>query len=155
MSHRKNQIMNWNDFKDRFGTGKTTNFDLLDIGKRLHLKINYVMRDELRKLSKNTKDIIMNLDSSDGRGTHHTALYNTPDYKLYFSSFGDNPPREVIAFFDKTTTTTTIREYNDFQIQEFGAEYCGQMSMYVLYRLNFTNDTANDIILSLYEYSDV
>ena len=90
----------------------------------------------------------MNLDSSDGAGIHHVAIYNTPEYKVYFSSFGDPPPAEVIRLLDRTTTTNTIREYNDFQIQEFDTSYCGQASLYFLYCLNNGKKTCN-IILEL------
>ena len=35
-----------------------------------------------------------------------------------------------------------------FKIQEYGTKYCGQMSLYVLYRLN-QGDKFTDIVLSL------
>ena len=142
--------MNWSDFALRFGPSRTTNFDLMTMAKRMKIpSFRIVMHDELVTLPKNTRNVIMNLDSSKGRGTHWVAIYNTPAYKLYFSSFGDPPSDRVIQFMNKTTTTNTVRVYNDFQLQTFGAEYCGQMSLYVLYRLNLTGDSANGIMLSL------
>jgi hypothetical protein len=128
--------MNWNEFKDKYGFSKTTNFDLMDIAKHLKLKIKIVMNDEILSLPKNTKNIILNLDSSKNKGTHWSAIFNTPDYKFYFSSFGDPPTKKIIQFLDKTTYKNTIRELNDFQLQEFNTEYCGQMSMFVLNCLN-------------------
>lgn len=147
---RNSLATNWNEFKARFGTSKTTNFDLMDIGRRLRIPdFRVVMHDELPSLPRNARNIIMNLDSSENQGTHWVGIYNTPEYKLYFSSFGDPPSDRTTRFMDKTTTIHTVREYNDFQMQEFGAEYCGQISVYVIYRLNFTDDRANDIVLSL------
>ena len=141
--------MNWSDFKDRYGTHTTTNFDLMDIGKQLKIpNFRVVMHNELLRLPKNTKNIIMNLDVSSNAGTHWIAIYNTPKYKLYFSSFGDPPSDRVIAFMNKTTSPKTIREYNDWRVQDFGSEYCGQMSVYLLMCLN-QGRSANDIIVAL------
>jgi hypothetical protein len=110
--------LTFDDFIDKYGTDKTTNFDLINWSKDLGFKIKYVMRDELASLQlfdlkkqKSTQYIIMNLDSSSGKGTHHTAIYNNPDFKFFLSSFGDPPSTEVIKFFGSEL------EYSDFQIQ--------------------------------------
>jgi hypothetical protein len=94
------------------------------------------MSDELLQLPETTKNIIMNLDSQKNNGTHWVAIYNTPDYKLYFSSFGDPPKKATIQFFDKTTTATTIRECNDTQLQNFNTSHCGIFALFLLYHLN-------------------
>ena len=146
--NKNNQIMNWDDFKTRYGISRTTNFDLMDIAKDLQLKVKVVMHNELLKIPKTTKYVIMNLDSSKNAGTHWVAIFNTPDYKLYFSSFGDPPSDNVIKFMNKTTTKTTVREYSDFLIQEFDTEYCGQISLFVLMCLN-KGISADEVVLDL------
>ena len=138
------KLLTWNEFKERYGTSKTTNFDLIHWARGLGIiNFRYAMRDELKP-----KNIIMNLDSSRGAGIHHVAIFNTPEYKNYFSSFGDPPPPEVVAMLDRTMTSDTIREYNDFQVQEFNTSYCGQAALYFLYCLN-NGKKACDIILEL------
>ena len=146
--------LSWSEFIARYGTKKTNNFQLLKWANDLGIThFTYVMRDEMSKLPKSSKNIIMNLDSSENQGTHHVVLYNTPDYKLYFSSFGDNPPLEVITFFDQSMTSTTVREFSDTQLQEFGSSYCGQLSLYLLYKVNNVNEVnsqaVNDLLLDL------
>jgi hypothetical protein len=143
--------LSWKDFIDRYGTNKTNNFQLLKWAKDLGIKnFRYVMRDELFKIPTSSKNIVMNLDSSENQGTHHVVLYNTPDYKLYFSSFGDPPPTEVIKFLDRTTTTAkTVREFSDTQNQEFGSSYCGQLSIFLLYKLNNLNEVNSQVVNSL------
>jgi hypothetical protein len=125
-------------FLDRFTTNTTTNFELLHWGKKdLKIpKLKIVMSDELLKLPENTKNIIMNLDSKKNKGTHWVAIYNTPEYKLYFSSFGDPPNKQAITFFNKTSTSNTVREYNDTQLQDFNTSHCGIFALYLLYHLN-------------------
>ena len=140
-------MLTWKEMSDKYGTNSLTNFDLMKIARDLKLKpFRVVMRNELLKLPKTTKNIIINLDSSRGEGTHWVCLYNTPDYKFYFSSFGDNPPKEVIKFFNRSEAP--VREYSDTQIQEFNTFYCGQISIYILYCLNH-NMNPNEVIFSL------
>ena len=140
--------LTFNDFLNKYGDQTTTNIELLEYAKELNIPLKYVMHDELLKLPKSTKYIMMNLDDSKGNGTHHIAIYNTPSYKLYFSSYGDVPVKEAIEFFNKSTTSKTIREYNDTQIQDFNSTYCGQLSLYVLYKLH-NKFKPIDIILSI------
>ncbi len=70
--------MNWNDFTDKYGVRKTTMFDLSDIAKQLKFKIEIVMNDEILSLPKNTKNIILNLDSSKNNGTHWVCIAKQP-----------------------------------------------------------------------------
>lgn len=72
------------------------------------------MRDEIPILNKH---IIINLDSSDGSGTHWTAVYWTRDKMFYFDSFGLLPPEELIGNRRIIANTS--------QIQDSKYESCG------------------------------
>jgi hypothetical protein len=77
--------LEFEDFIEKYGTDTCTNFQLLKWSKDLGIeKMKYVMRNELQDLKKTAKYIIMNLDSSNNNGTHHTALYNSPDFNFFF-----------------------------------------------------------------------
>ena len=105
----------------------TNNFKLEEYANKLGLPLNNIlMRDEMNKLNEDGFYII-NLDSSDNRGTHWTCLYFHSLNSCYFDSYGFVPPLEV---------EQKIRPYiyNDADIQDFNSEACGY---YALHSLSF------------------
>ena len=50
--------------------------------------------------------------------------------KYWFDSYGLPPLKEIINKFRSPIMAA------DFQIQDFGMKYCGQLALYVLYRLS-------------------
>ena len=97
----------------------TTNTELLDILKNDNIKINGVFAKD--KLKKPLKDgfYIINLDDSDGPGTHWTALYKINDgFSFYYDSFGFIAPEEIEDLLHKY-------EYNKKQIQDIKSTSCG------------------------------
>jgi hypothetical protein len=97
----------------------TSNTELLDILKNDNIKINGVFAKD--KLKKPLKDgfYIINLDNSDGPGTHWTALYKINDgFSLYYDSFGFPAPEEIEDLLHKY-------EYNKKQIQDIKSTSCG------------------------------
>ena len=73
---------------------------------------------------------IVNFDKSGGSGTHWVAWYKNGKNKIYFDSYGVQPPTEVINYLGKP-----IR-YNTDQVQPRGQVFCGHLSLYVLKKLN-------------------
>lgn len=73
---------------------------------------------------------VLNLDDSDGPGTHWVAVYHHPksEYVDYFDSFGLPPPLEV----QKYTKLKPI-QYNDGMLQDLRSSACGY------YCINFIN----------------
>ena len=135
--------MTWKEFKQRFGEDTTTNIQLLQIAKILKIpNFHYVMRDEMNLLPKEKKPlyVMTNIHTSKENGVHHSCFYWN-DENFFFDSYGLDPPKEVIKFLGEVISST-------FKIQENGTKYCGQMSLYVLYRLN-QGDKFTDIVLSL------
>ena len=127
-------------FFKKYGVLSTTNFDLLKIAKELKIKKFYCcMKDELKEISNCKKFykvksktlpiyIVCNYQSTINRGTHWVALYKDIQNSYYFDSYGIDVIKEAIDFLGHGI-------YNTFKIQKLGEEYCGQISLYVLYCL--------------------
>lgn len=95
-----------------------SNNDLEILVDKMKLPLNnIIMRDETNKLTKDGFYII-NLDTSDGEGTHWTCLYYHPLQSYYFDSFGFVPPEEV-----EDVITPYI--YNNKDIQDYNSDACG------------------------------
>lgn len=135
------------DFLKTFGIRTTTNFDLYRIGKLLKLNFNILMRNELGDLAPHTNNIntniISNYQRDNQKGTHwilyHYKLSSSHSY--YFDSFGLPPIKELEA---------TVSEYNGVQVQPFGSAICGQLCLYVLYKLE-SGFEPDEIICELFE----
>ena len=74
----------------------TTNIQFLEAAERLRLK-NFggvFMRDELKSMkAKKYECGIDNLDSSKNEDSHWCCYFKNNDKKIYFDSFGIQPPR--------------------------------------------------------------
>ena len=116
-------------FLSRYGISKTTNFDLKDMSYDLGLDIAIIMRNEFVLTKKNM--IIMNLQTTKEKGTHWVSISKSDN--IYFDPYGVLPTKEVFKVLPNI-------KYNETQIQPEGTEMCGQLSLYVLYRLNLGED---------------
>jgi hypothetical protein len=78
------------------------------------------------KIKKDEKGIV-NLDSSDGTGTHWVAYCIANGEKAYyFDSYGLNPPNEILKYTKKDLLINT------FQLQPLGSKYCGFLCLLFL-----------------------
>jgi hypothetical protein len=121
----------------------STNTQLINFAEKMKLPLNNIlMRDEMNEL-KNDGFYIINLDDSNGNGTHWTALYfqGNPLNSYYFDSFGFVPPLEVEQKIKPYL-------YNDADIQDFNSEACGY---YCLAFIKFLHDK-NDIELAFRQF---
>ena len=83
---------------------------------------------------------VLNLDDSNGPGTHWTAWYGN----AYFDSYGLPPPEE---FLDKTGDE--IIEYNDLGVQTFyDPPFCGHLCLGFLEAMH-NGKSPNDYVLSI------
>lgn len=111
----------------------TSDTQLKEYTEKLGLPLNNIlMRDEMNELKKDGFYII-NLDNSNGNGTHWTSLYFHPLNSCYFDSYGFVPPLEVEQKIKPYI-------YNDADIQDFNSEACGY---YALAFIKFLNDKTN------------
>jgi hypothetical protein len=101
-----------------------TNFDIIELCKRLKIPIHGVfLKDKLPQICKKGNYII-NLDSSytGNQGTHWTCLICGDNDSLYFDSFGVPPPSEVARFIK-----TKYKKYywSNEIIQDMDSVLCG------------------------------
>lgn len=92
------------------------------------------MRDLLPKKINKYECGIVNLDSSNGLGTHWVAYYKNNKYKEYFDSFGNlQPPLEIIKYIGSNI------HYNHHQHQKYNSFNCGHLCLKFLYEKNWIN----------------
>lgn len=129
-----------------------SNFDLVELCKRIGVKINGIyLKDQLPTKAKKGNYII-NLDSSytGKRGTHWVGLIcGKKDTVVYFDPFGV-PPAEEIKKFIKTSYQ---RHYwNNEIIQDIESDLCGY---YVIAHFNYIKNSNKDILESTQNYIDI
>ena len=140
--------MNIEEFFNKYGTDTTTNFQLIQYAKELKIpNFHYVMRDEMNLLSKDKLplNVITNIHTSKENGVHHNCFYIGSKGNYFFDSYGLNPTKEVEKFIQNGIGS-------NFKIQQSNTKYCGQLSLYVLYCLNKTDDSFEDIVLDIKKY---
>ena len=108
------------------------NFELEDAVNRLKIKFfrGVYLLDTLPNKPNNKECGIVNFDKSGGSGTHWVAWYKNGKNKIYFDSYGVQPPTEVIKYLGKPI------HYNTDQVQPRGQVFCGHLCLYVLKELN-------------------
>ncbi len=136
------------DFFDRYGIDTTTNFQLIHWAKELGIpNFYYKMKDELIDLKHKEKSplyVISNYHRSDQPGLHHIAIYKdkSKDICYFFNSYGYAPLPEVMDFLDDTKE----RYYSSFKLQDFNTQYCGQISLFILFKLSRGEDFFDTIL---------
>ena len=89
------------------------------------------MRDTLPKSGALARECgIVNLDSSDGRGTHWVCYHKYGSNRIYFDSFGQVPPIEIQKYL-KTKREFDIQRNSDI-VQHINSTNCGQLCLFVL-----------------------
>ena len=75
-----------------------SNFELEDAAKRLKIPMfrGVFLLDTLPKKPNKKECGIVNFDKSGGPGTHWVAWYKNDKTKVYFDSYGVQPPIEVV-----------------------------------------------------------
>ena len=108
------------------------NFELVDAARKL--KIPYFkgvfLLDTLPRKPNKKECGIVNFDKSSGPGTHWVAWYKNSKTKIYFDSYGVQPPLEVIKYLGSSI------HYNTDKLQTAGEVFCGHLCLYVLKELS-------------------
>ena len=123
-------------------------YDIMIYVKKLKLK-NFrgiYMRDALPKYSNNENECgILNLDSSEGSGTHWTCwLKKCNNLCYYFDSFGVDAPKE----FENYIQSDII--YSTYQIQKLNEVICGHLCLMVLYGLGSLKIDFHSVLSELF-----
>lgn len=91
------------------------------------------MRNKLPKKINKTESGIVNLDSTNGAGTHWTAYIKNKNKVMYFDSYGNlRPPLELISYFKSDGGKINIA-YNYNTYQSYNTTICGQLCLQFLY----------------------
>ena len=104
-----------------------SNFELEVAAKRLKIPSfrGVFLLDTLPKRLNKKECGIVNFDKSGGPDTHWVALYKNGETKIYFDSFGVQPPIEVVEYLGSPIS------YNTDQLQPVGEVFCGHLCLYV------------------------
>ena len=104
-----------------------SNFDLEDAVKKLKIAFfrGVFLLDTLPRKPNKKECGITNFDKSGGSGTHWVAWYKNGKTKIYFDSYGVQPPLEVIKYLGRPI------HYNTDQLQSAGEVFCGHLCLYV------------------------
>ncbi len=106
-----------------------TNVELINACDKLEIPIRGVfMRDNLPKRSRKNECGIINLDKTLGSGTHWVCYLKDGKTKLYFDSFGLQPPLELRKYLGKGVM------YSTYEIQSPEQVICGHLCLHVLNR---------------------
>jgi hypothetical protein len=118
-----------------------SNFDIEKAAKTIPTFRGVFMRDSLPTKIHQNECGIVNFDSSSGDGTHWVAYWKNGPVKVYFDSYGLDPPIEILHYLSPIRTQT-------FQLQGVDDVICGHLCLYVLRELT-AGRKFEDIILSL------
>ena len=123
--------------------GELTNFEIMDICKRLNIKLNGIyMKDQLKKLPAKNGCYIINMSDSNEAGTHWIALYIKNKNAICFDSFGIAPPDEIILWLERVKNVS----YSKKQLQDIANSACGWYCILFLYICSNSDDEPMKII---------
>ena len=94
---------------------------------------SFFLLDTLPRKQNHKECGIVNFDKSGGSGTHWVAWYKNGKTKIYFDSYGVQPPIEVSEYLGSQI------HYNTNQLQRAGQVFCGHLCLYVLKELGASN----------------
>ena len=123
---------------------RLSNFDLENAVKQLGIQ-NFrgvFCRDDLPPAALKHECGILNLDDTSGSGTHWVCWFKNSNLKIYFDSYGIQPPLELINYLKKPIY------YNTDRIQPTNTVISGHLCLYVL-KCCAAQDNFQDIINSL------
>jgi hypothetical protein len=101
--------------------------------------------DMLPKICNKAESGILNLDKFTGDGTHWVAWYVNNNNKIYFDSYGVDPPLELVKYLApaleaepevKLANPAPSIYCSTESIQPRGTPICGHLCLYVLKKLS-------------------
>ena len=123
-----------------------SNIQLIEAAKKIqiHNFRGVFLRDELPKRPRRNECGILNLDGSNGVGTHWCNFLKNGNDKLYFDSYGLPPPTELLKYLNDSVY------YNSERIQPDNEVFCGHLCLYVLKKTCNDGCKFQEIINDLY-----
>jgi len=110
--------------------GSLTNYQIEDVAKHYHVPlIDCCMKDELPHLLKDGYYIINLESTTQGDGTHWTALIVMSSIAVFMDSFGAPPSTEIVDFVKKRKGIHLA--FNNEIIQDLDSENCGYFCLFL------------------------
>src|SRR3977135_3209914 len=123
----------------------TTDTELNKMAKDLNIK-NYkkcFMSDELKNMKPDENEcFILNFEDSNSNGSHWSGVWKNGETKIFFDSFGTNPPQELVDYLGHGILCST------FQIQKINSNICGELCLLILFLLD-RKHSFEEIILDI------
>ena len=113
-----------------------SNLEIIDAAEKLSLYEfkEVFLRDTPPTKAKLNEFDILNFDSSSGDGTHWVIWLKKCKDKLYYDSYGVQPPSELIAYLNSPIF------YNSERVQQNGEVFCGHLCLFALKQLSLENN---------------
>ena len=109
------------------------------------------MRDELKGKAKSVECEIINFNTSSQPGSHWTCYYCHGDTRIYFDSFAEPPPIELLKYLktdSEFSKNLPVMKRNALTVQHDKSSECGSLCLFVLKYLSL-GTPFQDIILLL------
>ena len=103
---------------------------------------NYIgcfMIDELPSTPQINECGIFNLEPSSLQGSHWVCWYKNTDSRIYFDSFGETPPPEIIQYLKtkkEIQQSKLVIQQSFVTVQKDKAKECGSLCLFVIYHLS-------------------
>lgn len=108
-------------------------------------------KDHFPKRLENGQSIIVNLDDSDGPGTHWVSALKKNNMSFYFDSFGMPPPENIKSILKLYKTPLY---YNTSQLQAIDSDRCGWYAKNFIKHVLSSNKIGIEAVYDfLYSYS--
>ncbi len=106
-----------------------SNVDIEDTMHNLKIPLNMcVPKDALNNHKPKVGNYIINLGNASTGGSHWCSLIVCKSETLYYDSYGQPPPNDVIQFIGKKKLT-----YNTDQVQDLTDTTCGYYAMTIIH----------------------
>lgn len=122
----------------------TTNIELEEMAKKYDIPIVTILpKDLLFPVKQKEGGYIINLDNSNGQGTHWVGLYllkyDGIKYAFYMDSYGMPAPKEIEEYALKWTKNPIYFIENTKKFQALKSGYCGQYSLMFIHKMDHRN----------------
>ena len=132
-----------------------TNFDLIECAENLKIPEfrGVFMRDTLPKKPHKNECGVVNLNTSNEKGSHWVCYYKKGLQRIYFDSFGQITPIEIQDYLKsrKERGIGVIQRNTDI-VQPYNTHICGSLCLFVLKAL--ASNTPFQKVLNILNHDD-
>ena len=93
------------------------------------------MRDELKISPREIECGVLNFQTHNQRGSHWTCWYKNKNQRVYFDSFAEQPPQELLEYLKtpkEIINNSPVIRRSAVIVQHVNSNECGALSLFVL-----------------------